>query len=97
MKKTFKFMSQTWHVKAAEPGELIDCLGQCDPRTNTILVDPNLPTDVLLQTFFHEMVHCWEITLNLCLTEQQVDVLATAMIHCFRENPELLELFEQGE
>jgi hypothetical protein len=86
-------MSQTWNIRAAGPKELVDCLGQCDPGTNTIILDANLPTDVRLQTLTHELFHCMEMTLNQCLTEQQVDTLSTAVIHLFRSNPDLLNLY----
>jgi hypothetical protein len=88
-------MSQLWQIRAAKPKELIDCLGLCDPRTNTILLDPDLPTDVLLQTLTHELIHTLEMTLNQCLTEQQVDVMAAGIVHLLRTNPELLELYNQ--
>jgi hypothetical protein len=91
--KNIEFMSQLWEIRAAKPKELIDCLGQCDPKTNTILLDPDLPTDVLLQTLTHELLHTLEMTLNQCLTEQQVDVMAAGIVHLLRTNPELLELY----
>lgn len=89
------FMSQTWTIRDAGPRELVDCLGQCDPRTNTIIIDPELTGWVRLQTIFHEIFHIWEITLAQHLTEQQVDVMATAMIHCLRENPSLIRMLEE--
>jgi hypothetical protein len=91
--KEIYFMSQLWEIRAARPKELVDCLGQCDPRTNTILLDPDLPTDVLLQTLTHELIHTLEMTLNQCLTEQQVDVMAAGIVHLLRTNPELLALY----
>lgn len=93
--KEIEFMSQLWQIRAAKPKELVDCLGQCDPRTNTILLDPDLPTDVMLQTLTHELMHLLEMTLNQCLTEQQVDVMAAGIVHILRTNPELLELYNQ--
>jgi len=93
------FMSQTWRIRAARPKELIDCVGQCDPQHNEILLDPTLSPDVILSTLFHEIVHIWEITLHQHLTEGQTDVIAQAMIHCFKTNPSLLALLstEQEE
>ena len=88
------FMSQQWTIKDSHPGELPeDTLGLCDPKTNTIIVDPDLPLHVWQQTCGHELVHLIEMTLNLCLTEQQVDTLATGLIHLLKENPELLALY----
>ena len=91
--KEIYFMSQLWQIRAAEPRQLIDCVGQCDPKTNTILLDPELKDDVLLQTLTHELLHTLEITLNQCLTEQQVDVMAAGILHLLKTNPELLALY----
>jgi hypothetical protein len=90
-----KFMSQQWQIKPALPGELTDCVGLCDPKTNTITIDPDLPPDVLLQTTTHEVIHAVDMTMNLCLTEQQVDALAAGIMHLFRANPKLLALYYQ--
>jgi hypothetical protein len=89
----FTFMSQQWMIRPAGPKELVDCLGQCDPGTNTIILDANLPSDVMLQTLTHELFHCMEMTLNQCLTEQQVDTMSAGLLHLFRSNPNLLALY----
>jgi len=89
-----KFMSQNWQIRDSKTDELPeDTLGLCDPKTNTITVDPDLPLDVWQQTLGHELVHLIEMTLNLSLTEQQVDTLATGLIHLLKENPRLLGLY----
>lgn len=88
-----EFMSQTWTIKNAEPRQLVDALGECDPRTNTIIIDPDLPRPVWLATLAHELIHIIEITLNQCLTEQQTDTIATGLVHLLRANPELIQLF----
>lgn len=88
-----EFMSQTWSIRYAEPRELTECVGQCDPRTNTILLDPSLPESVLLQTLTHELMHLLEMTLNQCLTEQQVDTMASGLVHLLKANPMLWELY----
>lgn len=88
------FMSQTWTIRDALPRELVDCLGLCDPKTNTIIIDPELTGSPRLQTIFHEIFHIWEMTMHQCLTEQQVDTMATAMLHCLKENPSLIRMLE---
>lgn len=89
-----KFMSQNWQIRDSQVNELPeDTLGLCDPKTNTITVDPNLPPHVWQQTLGHELVHLIEMTLNLCLTEQQVDTLSTGLIHLLKENPQLIALY----
>jgi hypothetical protein len=88
------FMSQTWQIRDSKPNELPeDTLGTCDPTTNTIIVNPNLPLHVWQQTLAHELVHLIEMTLNQCLTEGQVDVMASGLIHLLKENPSLLALY----
>ena len=92
-----EFMSQTWSIRSANARELTDCLGLCDPQTNTIIMYPGLPDSVMTQTLMHELVHLVEITLNQCLTEGQVDTIAMGLIHLFRANPGLLSLLERPE
>ena len=92
-----EFMSQQWTIRDAEPRELVDCLGLCDPKTNTIILDPELTGWPRLQTIFHEIFHIWEMTMNQCLTEQQVDTMAAALIHCLKENPVLMRMIEEQE
>jgi hypothetical protein len=94
MEMDLEFMSQTWTVRAAKPKELQDCLGLCDPTTNTIILDPELPASVLLQTLTHEWIHLIEMTMNLCLSETQVDALAAGVLHLLKTNPELHALYQ---
>ena len=93
-----KFMSQTWTIRPAQDRELpADTLGLCDPKTNTIIIEPTLTDWPRLQTIFHELVHVWEMTMHQCLTEQQVDTMASAMLHCLHQNPELLKMIDDQE
>ena len=89
-----EFMSQLWQIRPAKPKELVDALGQCDPTTNTIIIDPDLPPSVMLQTLTHEWVHLIEQTMNLHLTETQVDAMAAGILHLLATNPELLALYQ---
>jgi len=89
-----QFMSQIWKVRAALPKELDGALGICDPTTNTIIIDPDLPSDVMLQTLTHEWIHLIEMTLHQCLTEQQVDAMASGILHILKTNPELYALYQ---
>lgn len=92
-----EFMSQPWTIRNAEPKELGTDLGQCDPTTNTIIIDGTLPKPVWLATLAHELLHVVEITLNQCLTEQQVDTLAMGLVHLLRANPEIVKMFSEEE
>jgi hypothetical protein len=89
-----EFMSQTWSIRDAEPEELPeDTLGMCDPRTNTIIIDKTLIRPVWLATLAHELIHIIEMTLNQCLTEEQVDTLSIGLMHLLKKNPQILELY----
>jgi len=88
-----EFMNQIWQIESVRSQSLDGDLGLCDPRTNIIKLDQDLNEDVLLQTLTHEWIHLIEITLHQCLTEQQVDVLATGFIHIMKNNPELNDLY----
>lgn len=88
-----EFMSQTWTIRNAEPKELNTDLGQCDPTTNTIIIDGDLSRSVWLATLAHELIHVIEITLNQCLTEQQTDTIAIGLVHLLKTNPEIIMLF----
>jgi len=90
-----EFMSQTWTIRDAEPKELGTDLGQCDPTTNTIVIDSTLPRSVWLATLAHELVHLIEITLNQCLTEGQVDTISVGLVHLLKTNPEIIKLYTE--
>lgn len=90
----FEFMNQKWQIKPASYKELKEDMGLCDPNTNTITIDPTLPPDLILQTIFHEIIHAWEMTLQLDLPERTVDLLALSLVHFFTSNPGFAKIFE---
>lgn len=92
--KQITFMNQTWTIRSAQNKELDNCIGHCDPEKNEILLDPTLTKDVLLATLFHELIHLIEITLHQHLTESQVDVMATGIVHLLKSNPQLTALLQ---
>jgi len=85
-------MSQTWNIRDSLPRELEDCVGLCNPKNNEIILDAELFGDVRTQTLLHELTHVIEMTMNLNLTETQVDALAAGWLHLLRANPELVAL-----
>jgi hypothetical protein len=97
MDMKIEFMSQIWTIRDAEPDELIDCYGLCDPRTMTIVIDASLPLHVWQQTLAHELIHVIEMTLNQCLTESQVDTMAIGLIHLLKKNPAIIKLFQEAD
>jgi len=87
-----EFMSQKWSIRPALHRELEDCVGLCDPKTNTIIIEKNMQDDVTAQTLMHELTHVVELTLQLNLTEQQVDCIASGWLHLLRNNPQLVRV-----
>jgi hypothetical protein len=88
----FEFMNQKWQIQQQHTKQLSDDMGQCDPNTTTITIDPTLNTSMMQQTLWHELVHCFEITLQLDLPDRTVDLLALSLIHFFKTNPDFLTL-----
>jgi len=86
------FMSQQWQVRDSLPRELQECVGLCDPKINEIILDADLDGDPRLQTLLHEVTHIIEMTMNLNLTETQVDALAAGWLHLLRANPKLVAM-----
>jgi hypothetical protein len=95
--ETFEFMTQRWTIEPGSSRDIGNDLGQCNRDELCIYLAPNYPTDVIVQTLFHELVHCWEVVLNMHLTEDQVDNLSVAMLHFFRTNPEFITLLVDRE
>jgi Zn-dependent peptidase ImmA (M78 family) len=89
---TFDLFSQTWTIRAAQPGEIESDLGQCRPDQLEILINPYQSSESQMHTLWHEITHAFEQKLQLALTEQQVDLLALCLLHFFRTNTEFTEL-----
>lgn len=94
-----KLFGQTWHIRAARPNELSECWGECRPDQLEVVVNPNQHTGMLAHTLLHEIIHCMEQKLQLNMTEQQVDLLALAMLDLIRNQPQFFEQFgdQHGE
>ena len=93
----FKLFNQTWTIRTAQQGELPDDLGQCRPDQLEVVLNHNQSEESIRHTLLHELIHCIEMKLHLEMTERQVDVLALGLIDLFRSNPQLWQLFEQGQ
>ena len=93
----FTLFNQKWQIRTAVQGELQDDLGQCRPDQLEVVLNHNQTEESIRHTIIHELIHCIEQKLLLEMTERQVDLVALGLIDLFRSNPELLELFEQGQ
>jgi hypothetical protein len=92
--QTFKLFSQAWQIKTGNAQELPDHLGLCLPDQRVILLDKNQDAESMRHTLLHELLHGIEQKLSLDMTEKQVDLLALGLLDLFRNNPELLRVFE---
>lgn len=90
---TFKFMSQTWRILPGTAKDIGNDLGQCQADDKVIYLSPNYTEDTVIETLFHEIFHCFEVTLNQHLTEDQVDTMSKAFVHFFKENQDFAKLF----
>jgi hypothetical protein len=60
----------------------------------SILVQNDLPAPLEQEVVFHEITHAIEKSLDLELTEHQVEVLSCGWVQVLRDNPKLLEFFK---
>jgi hypothetical protein len=91
---TFKLFGQTWTIKTGTDKEIDGCLGMCYASSNDILIAPYQKYDAVMQTLLHEILHAIEEKMHLEMTERQIDCLSVGLIDLFRNNPELLVVFE---
>lgn len=90
---TFKLFQQTWCVRTGTEKELPNELGMCYVDTNEILLrTQGLPVDKIIHVFLHEVIHAIEQSLELEMSERQVDLMALGVMDLFRSNPNMLEL-----
>jgi hypothetical protein len=94
---TFKLFSQEWQIKLGQEREMPEHLGLCLPDQRKILLHEDQDKDSKKHTLLHELLHAIEQKLSLNLTETQVDLMALGLLDLFRNNPELLVVFDDGE
>lgn len=88
----FQFLNQTWQIRADLQRDIGDDLGQCRRDQHEIIINPCQTEQSMTQTIIHELIHSFETTLDLAMTERQVDLIAVSLIHCLRTNPELIAI-----
>lgn len=94
---TFKLFSQEWQIKSGQERDMPEHLGLCLPDQRKILLHEDQDKDSKKHTLLHELIHAVEQKLSLNLTETQVDLMALGLLDLFRNNPELLVVFDDGE
>ena len=95
--QTFGLFTQPWLIRAARQGELPEDLGQCRPDQLELVINPTQADETMCHTILHELVHSFEQKLLLNLTEQQVDLLALALLDFVRNNPDFFTQFQNTE
>lgn len=95
--QTFRLFTQPWLIRAARSGEMPEDLGQCRTDQFELIINPTQATESMCHTLLHELVHSWEQKLLLNLTEQQVDLLALALLDFVRNNPDFFRQFQLAE
>jgi len=95
--KTFKLFSQEWQIRSGNEQELPDHLGLCLPDQRKILLHEQQDDVSRKHTLLHELLHSIEQKLSLNITETQVDLMALGLLDLFRNNPELLAIFDDRD
>lgn len=88
-----ELFSELWTIRPGTDKELTNNHGMCYSDSCEIIFNPNCTWDNTLHTVMHELIHAIETKCHLDMTERQVDVMALGLLHLFRQNPQLLELF----
>ena len=78
-----------------EKGISLDALGLTKYTELTILVQDNLMLPLEQEVVFHEITHAIEKSLDLDLSEHQVEVLSCGWVQVLRDNPKLLDYFKE--
>lgn len=73
-----------------------DKLGECVSTTSEIFINPNQSEESKRDTFLHECLHAVENEMQIKLSERQVRLTATGMMHWMRANPEFVAWIMQA-
>ena len=71
-----------------------DALGLTKYMDLSIAVQESMPPPLEQEVVFHEITHAIEKSLDLDLSEHQVEVLSCGWIQVLRDNPGLLDYFK---
>jgi hypothetical protein len=71
-----------------------DALGLTKYMDLSISVQEDVPLALEQEVIFHEITHAVEKSLDLDLTEHQVEVLSCGWVQVLRDNPSLLDYFK---
>ena len=91
---SLRILGKEWSL-ISKP-ELIDDDGQsvyglCDIAEQRILYIDDVTPSQIRDTCLHESIHAIDLSLGLCMTEQQVHAMAAGLFALFRDNPEFKE------
>src|SRR3954467_14576860 len=88
-----KTFSIDYTTKGGMPDDLTP-LGLTRYVDLSILVQDKLVGPLEQEVIFHEITHAIEKSLDLDLTEHQVEVLSCGWVQVLRDNPKLLDYFK---
>lgn len=101
--KSVKVLGKKYKVVVAEPevkvngaDKLLDSsnflYGRCNSRDCTITLNADQDVEQMKDTLVHEMLHAYDYSLQLDLTEHQVRRLAVCVMSMLADNPEVAKL-----
>jgi hypothetical protein len=92
----FKLFNKPWTIRPSQFNELRDDMGLCMTNNLQVIYDSSFPYEEIEHIIMHELVHAIEQTLQLDLTERQVDLMALGIIDLIKHNPELIAYYMEN-
>ena len=90
--KEIKLLEHKFNLCIEDPGLWVeDELGKCSLKNGKILLNKNLPKDVLSSTLLHEVTHMIADLNSIDLDEQVVDNLSLGYLSFIKNNRKLIE------
>lgn len=90
----FRLFNKTWTIRPSTEYELKEEMGMCYVNNLEIAYAMTYPSDELEHVLAHEITHAIEQTLQLEMTERQVDLFALGLLDLIKNNPALIEYFK---
>ena len=93
----FKLFNKNWTIRPATDHELREEMGLCYINNLEIAYSMAYPTDELEHILAHEIVHAIEQSLQLEMTERQVDLFALGLLDLIKHNSHIVKYFQGDE
>lgn len=89
--RQFRLFNKTWTIRPAGPQELKEDMGMCYVNNLDIAYSTNYPYEEIIHIIAHEITHSIEQTLQLEMTERQVDLFALGLVDLLTNNQHIVE------